>query len=156
MLEKKLKKNIIKDNTQLLLQDFKSVFQKYKQQVIFVNNKDWLNNMSLSDYLSLAYYFSVNNKLKFSTFKNRIEQSLNLSMTEFIYQDLQLIDFLHLYREYNCTVQVGGGDQWGNISFGVKNVNKITAKDHFYGICTPLITDNQQDKIGKKPGGRIC
>ena len=136
----------IKRNISSLKKQLKKIFQHRK--VLMVNNATWMNRMALKSYLEIGLQISVNQKVSLDTFANRLNNSLPLSMTEFIYSDLQALDFLHLYNKYKCRVQIGGQDQWGNISQGLHMVQKITKEKQIYGITTPLLTNNGV-KMGK-------
>jgi tyrosyl-tRNA synthetase len=131
------------NNSLGIIDDYKNWF---KNDITIVNNKDWLN-MNLLDYMNLIRNTSINKQVKMETFANRLNNNLHLSGTEFMYPNLQFIDFLHLHNNYDCNIQIGGQDQWGNISYGVDMLKKFTKKD-VYGICTPLLTNNGK-KISK-------
>jgi tyrosyl-tRNA synthetase len=148
---KVLESQVIKNNSSGILNDLKRIFKPYENKIIFVNNIDWLSSMNMSEYLSLARYISVNKKVNLDTFKRRLDNNQHLSLSEFMYSDLQMIDFLHLYKNYKCNIQVGGQDQWGNISFGVHYVKQITGDENIFGICTPLLLDNGK-KVSKSDG----
>lgn len=148
---KKLEAEDTQKFTQGILGDIYRIFSPYKNQIVYRNNKDWLDSMSLSSYLSLAYNISIVRKLHLDTFDKRIKQNLSLSAAEFLYPDIQMIDFLHLCTQENCNIQIGGADQWGNISYGVHYVKKITRREDIFGLCTPLLTSNNK-KISKSEG----
>lgn len=126
-----------------ILSDIRNIF---KDSALYVNNKDWLDKMSLRDFLELSRYISVNKKLTMETFSNRIQQEQHLSMSEFLYPELQFFDFWFLNKKYDCKLQLGGGDQWGNICFGTHYLKKLGKEA--YAISTPLLTDNGK-KISK-------
>lgn len=147
----KLDNEYIEENSKHIEEDLKNLFKDYKDKIKVVNNAHWLGKMALTEYLQIGYSISVNRKLHMDTFKRRIETHSHLSMCEFAYSDLQMIDFLHLYREYNCNTQIGGGDQWGNIAFGIDCVKKITGDNNIFGICVPLLTSGGK-KVSKSEG----
>lgn len=128
-----------------ILHDIQKIFG---EEVIYVNNKEWLEDMTFKEYIQFAYKISVNKKINMDTFKNRIKNTEFLSMTEFTYPDLQMIDFYYLNKKYNCELQIGGQDQWGNISFGVSITQKLLNKPT-YGLCTPLLCTKKGTKISK-------
>jgi tyrosyl-tRNA synthetase len=148
---KKLNTDQASDFGNHILNDIKHIFEPYKEKITYVNNKDWLDQFTLSDYLNLSYHISISRKIHLETFDNRLRNNLNLSGAEFMYPDVQMIDFLHLANNHGCNIQLGGQDQWGNISYGVHYVKKITDRDDIYGICTPLLTSNNK-KISKSEG----
>ncbi len=147
-VRKKLNDNCIIDFSSGLLKDIKKIFQSY--DVTYVNNADWLSQIKLKEFIELSYSLSVNKKLNLDTFATRLTNNQHLAMSEFLYSDLQAIDFVYLYDKYGCNVQIGGGDQWGNIAFGVHYLEKIRQTDVF-GITTHLLTHNGQ-KVGKSIG----
>lgn len=135
---KKLEDDAAEDFSQGILSDLKEIFRNYK--VNFVNNKTWLDKMTMSEYLNISYNISIARKINLETFHKRITNNLPLTGAEFMYPDIQMIDFLELNRLYGCNIQIGGADQWGNISYGVHYVKKITKQENIFGLCTPLLT----------------
>ena len=119
---------------------------------IMVNNADWLGAMTLIDYLrDVGKNFSLNTMLDRETVKRRLESD-GISYTEFSYMLLQSYDYVHLYREYDCVLQIGGGDQWGNIVSGV-DLNRRMNQAKVHGLTVPLVTDAQGEKFDKSTGG---
>ena len=117
-----------------------------------VNNEDWTMNMSVIDFLrDVGKNFSLNTMLDRDTVKRRLETD-GISYTEFSYMLLQANDFVQLQRQYNCSLQVGGGDQWGNIVSGV-DLNRRVNGVKTHGLTCPLVTDAQGQKFGKSTGG---
>lgn len=117
-----------------------------------VNNADWTMNLSVVEFLrDIGKNFSLNTMLDRETVKRRLESD-GISYTEFSYMLLQASDFLHLHREKGCDLQIGGGDQWGNIVSGVDLVRRVTG-DRVHGMTVPLVTDAQGKKFGKSTGG---
>ncbi|WP_336167620.1 tyrosine--tRNA ligase [Ensifer sp. MJa1] len=105
-----------------------------------VNNADWLDKMAWIDRLrDVGKHFSVSRMLSFDSVKSRLEQQENLSFLEFNYMILQAVDFLELFRRTGCRLQLGGGDQWGNIVGGVDLLRRIEGAEVF-GMTTPLLT----------------
>ncbi|OCO99485.1 MULTISPECIES: tyrosine--tRNA ligase [unclassified Ensifer] len=122
---------------------------------VMVNNADWLDRMAWIDMLrDIGKHFSVNRMLSFDSVKTRLEQQENLSFLEFNYMILQAVDFLELFRRTGCRVQLGGGDQWGNIVGGVDLLRRIEGQEVF-GMTTPLLTTASGAKMGKTAAGAI-
>ena len=123
---------------------------------LMVNNADWTKNIGYLDWLrDVGKYFSVNYMLSKESVRRRIEdRTQGISYTEFSYMLLQANDFLELYDRYDCTLQVGGNDQWGNITAGIDLVQKRRHKQA-YGITFPLLTSSTGEKFGKTAGNAI-
>ena len=122
---------------------------------VMVNNADWLDRMAWIDMLrDVGKHFSVNRMLSFDSVRSRLEQQENLSFLEFNYMILQAVDFLELFRRTGCRLQLGGGDQWGNIVGGVDLVRRIEGGEVF-GMTTPLLTTASGVKMGKTAAGAI-
>jgi tyrosyl-tRNA synthetase len=118
-----------------------------------VNNKDWLASLNYIDFLrEIGSHFSVNRMLSFESYKIRLETGL--SFLEFNYQLLQSYDFLELYRQYGCRLQIGGDDQWGNIVAGAELIRRVEGAE-VYGITFPLVTTADGKKMGKTEKGAI-
>ena len=119
-----------------------------------VNNYDWMSKFSFIDFVrDIGKRITVNYMLSKQSVKNRIEGE-GMSFTEFTYQLIQGYDFLHLNKEHNCLLQMGGSDQWGNITTGTELIRKLTDKDAFAMTC-PLLTKSDGTKFGKSEGGNI-
>ncbi|APT92581.1 tyrosyl-tRNA synthetase [Corynebacterium phocae] len=119
---------------------------------LLVNNADWTMNLSVIDFLrDVGKNFSLNTMLDRDTVKRRLESD-GISYTEFSYMLLQSHDYLHLNRAENCVLQIGGGDQWGNIVSGVDLVRRVEGKK-VHALTVPLVTDAQGQKFGKSTGG---
>ncbi|MBW0370582.1 tyrosine--tRNA ligase [Ensifer adhaerens] len=122
---------------------------------VMVNNADWLDRMAWIDMLrDVGKHFSVNRMLSFDSVKSRLEQQENLSFLEFNYMILQAVDFLELFRRTGCRLQLGGGDQWGNIVGGVDLLRRIEGAEVF-GMTTPLLTTASGVKMGKTAAGAV-
>ena len=122
---------------------------------IFVNNAEWLNKLKYIEFLrSIGKHFTINKMLSFDSVKLRLEREQSLSYMEFNYMILQAYDFYKLQDKYNCVLQLGGSDQWGNIVNGVELIRKINQKESF-GLTTPLITLSSGAKMGKTEDGAI-
>ena len=153
--EQTLNKNIqgIKSQLSLFL-DFDS---SSKNPALLVNNFDWIKGYSLIDFSrDIGKHITVNYMMSKDSVKKRLgsESQVGMSFTEFTYQLLQGYDFLHLYKNFNCTLQMGGSDQWGNITTGTELVRR-KANGKAYAITCPLITKVDGTKFGKTEGGNI-
>ena len=136
------------------LEKFFTFGDKFSDAVI-VNNNDWFANIGYIDFLrDYGKYFSVNRMLTMDSVKLRLEREQNLTFLEFNYMLLQGYDFLELNRRYNCVLQIGGSDQWGNILQGVELSRRVDGKEVF-GLTTPLITTSSGAKMGKTAGGAV-
>ncbi|NMC35076.1 MAG: tyrosine--tRNA ligase [Veillonellaceae bacterium] len=134
---------------------------------VMLNNDDWLGKFTfLEDFLiEVARFFSVNEMVKMTTFEKRLQEGAQVSLLEFLYPVLQAWDFLHLFRTHNCTVQMGGQDQWGNILQGVELVRKATTEPlpdgqskpgkEVFAMTFPLITTTDGVKMGKTEKGAV-
>ncbi len=120
-----------------------------------VNNYDWLKDISFIDFLrDYAKYFSVNNMLAKESVKSRLQAGI--SYTEFSYMIMQSMDFLHLYKEHNCKLQIGGQDQWGNMVSGIDLIRKSVGHEATtYVMTMPLVTKADGTKFGKTESGAI-
>ena len=120
-----------------------------------VNNLDWTKDLSIIDFLrDYGKFFNVTYMLNKETVKKRLESGI--SYTEFSYMILQSLDFLHLLEEYNCQMQIGGQDQWGNITSGLELIRKKKGADvKAYGLTMPLITKADGTKFGKSESGTV-
>ncbi|PYP42255.1 MAG: tyrosine--tRNA ligase [Gemmatimonadetes bacterium] len=122
-------------------------------QALVLNNADWLVKQSLVDFLrDVGKHFSVNIMLQKESVKARLDTGI--SYTEFSYMLLQAYDFLHLFRERHCTIQVGGSDQWGNITAGIDLIRRVESGEA-HGLVAPLVTMASGAKFGKTEGGAI-
>ena len=120
---------------------------------LVLNNADWLVKQSLVDFLrDVGKHFSVNIMLQKESVKARLDTGL--SYTEFSYMLLQAYDFLHLFRERHCTIQVGGSDQWGNITAGIDLIRRVEGSEA-HGLVAPLVTTASGAKFGKTEAGAI-
>jgi tyrosyl-tRNA synthetase len=120
-----------------------------------VNNLDWTAPMSALDFLrDIGKHFRVGTMIKKEIVAARLASDEGISYAEFSYQILQAMDFLHLYREYGCTLQTGGQDQWGNLTAGVDLIRKADGGSA-HVLVTPLLTDSNGVKFGKSEGNAI-
>lgn len=124
------------------------------QPIPLVNNADWMKPWSFIDFLrDVGKHFRVGAMLAKDSVKNRLEErEQGLSYTEFSYMLIQGYDFLHLLREMNCQLQIGGSDQWGNITAGTDLIRRVETKPAF-GLTFPLITSSTGQKLGKSEKG---
>ena len=118
-----------------------------------VNNYDWTKDINVIDFLrDYGKYFNINYMLAKDKVKSRLESGITYA--EFSYMILQALDFMHLYEERWCTLQVAGSDQWGNITAGIELVRKKLDKE-IYGMVMPLVTDSNGVKFGKTEGNAL-
>ncbi len=122
---------------------------------IMENNNNWLGSMSLLDFLrDYGKLFNVSYMLQKDTIKKRLDTGI--SYTEFSYTILQAMDWLHLFQTYQCRIQIGGSDQWGNLTTGMELIRKVEGEQAKpYGITSPLITKSDGSKFGKSEGKNI-
>jgi tyrosyl-tRNA synthetase len=120
---------------------------------IFVDNADWLRSVPLTDFLrDVGKHFSVNEMVRKESVRSRLEaREQGMSFTEFAYMLLQAWDFVQLFDRYGCTLQMGGSDQWGNITEGIDLIRRLRG-GQAYGITTPLLTLPGGAKMGKTEG----
>ena len=152
-----LDEKTINDNIENIKKIFKKLlnFKDKKTMPVFVNNAEWLNKLKYIDFLrNIGKHFTINKMLSFDSVKLRLEREQSLSYMEFNYMILQAYDFYQLNAEYDCVLQVGGSDQWGNIVNGVELIRKINQKESF-GLTTPLITLSSGAKMGKTEDGAV-
>jgi tyrosyl-tRNA synthetase len=122
---------------------------------ILVDNLDWTAPMSALDFLrDVGKHFRVNQMIRKEAISARLESQEGISYTEFSYQLLQALDYLHLFRAHGCTLQTGGSDQWGNLTAGVDLIHR-TEGASVHALTTPLLTDSAGVKFGKSEGNAI-
>ncbi len=126
-----------------------------KAQGLLLNNADWLTKISLTEFLrDTGKHFTVNQMIAKDSVKSRLDRDdVGISFTEFTYMLLQAYDFLRLNVDHDCTVQLGGSDQWGNITMGTELIRKITGKSSGAGITSPLLLKADGTKFGKTESG---
>ena len=121
----------------------------------FLNNADWLLSINYIEFLrDIGRHFRVNEMIRAEGYRQRLERELGLSFLEFNYQLLQAYDYLCLFREYGCRLQLGGDDQWGNILAGVDLVRRIEGA-RVHGLTFPLLTTASGAKMGKTADGAV-
>ena len=127
-----------------------------QKPLLLVNNADWLQQVNVVEFLrDVGKHFSVNNLLNRESVKQRLlRPEQGISFTEFSYSLLQAYDFAELYRRYNCRLQIGGNDQWGNILSGIDYTRRSQTAEVF-GLTLPLITKADGTKFGKTESGTI-
>ena len=129
-------------------------FNEAKNKAIVVNNLDWTSPLSAIEFLrDIGKHFSVNQMLSKDSVSARLEAG-GISYTEFSYQVLQSYDFLELYRRNNCTLQLGGSDQWGNIVAGLDLIRRVE-QGSGHALTVPLLTKADGTKFGKTAGGSV-
>ncbi|WP_317450998.1 tyrosine--tRNA ligase [Microbacterium thalassium] len=120
-----------------------------------VNNLDWTAPLSAIDFLrEIGKHYRVGTMLKKDAVAARLNSEAGISYTEFSYQILQGMDYLELYRQYDCVLQTGGSDQWGNLTSGTDLIHRVEGV-HVHAIGTPLITNSDGTKFGKSEGNAI-
>ncbi len=131
-------------------------FQEGDSGAILVNNHDWISKFSYIDFLrDVGKNFPVNVMLGKDSIKNRLENpEVGISYTEFSYMLLQAYDFVHLNRNYGCELQIGGSDQWGNVTAGIDLARRMHGAEVF-GMTCPLLTKSDGTKMGKTESGAI-
>lgn len=147
---------VIDENIAIFKEQFKQFLDfEGENAAIFQNNEDFYKGMDVFTFLrDIGKNITVNYMMGKDSVKNRIEnREQGLSFTEFSYQLIQGYDFQYLYEQYGCTLQMGGSDQWGNITTGTHFVGKAGGKA--YGLTCPLLTKSDGSKIGKSEGGNI-
>ena len=151
-------KEQVQHNVEKLTAQMKRLFltsQEDQEAVRLVNNYDWTKDLSLLDFLrDYGKHFNLNTMLAKDVVASRLE--VGISFTEFSYQILQSIDFLQLFRKEDVQVQIGGADQWGNITAGLELIRKVEgAEARAYGLTIPLMLKSDGTKFGKSAGGAV-
>jgi tyrosyl-tRNA synthetase len=149
------------DRIQANMAGIRRVFDQYltfgdgPTDAIMIDNADWLEELNYVAFLrEYGRHFSVNQMLAFDSVKLRLEREQHLSFLEFNYMILQSYDFLEVSRRYDCVLQMGGSDQWGNIVSGVDLGRRLDQKS-LYGLTSPLITTSSGAKMGKTAQGAV-
>ncbi len=156
-------------STERVLQDEKTILENIEAQkkqlmkyldfsnspsgAVMVNNNDWIGKFNFIEFLrDVGKRFRLSEMLAKDSVKSRLNSESGISFTEFTYQMIQAYDFYHLASKYDVALQMGGGDQWGNITAGIDYTRKMISKT-VYGVVIPLVTDAQGRKFGKSEGG---
>ena len=152
------RKILKKEDVDRNIKNISSTFKKFinlKKNSQIVNNYEWLSEINYIEFLrDIGSKITLNKMLTFESIKNRLDREQSLSILEFNYMLLQAYDFFYLNKKYNCQLQMGGSDQWGNILSGIDLIRKISKKKAF-GITSPLITNTDGSKMGKTTQGAI-
>ena len=146
----------VQENVEGLQKQFERIFDfEGENGAVMTNNYDWAGSMNLVTFLrDFGKYVGVNYMLAKDTIASRLETGI--SFTEFTYTIIQAMDFLHLYQNYDCKLQIGGSDQWGNITTGLELIRKVESEGaKAYGLTIPLVTKADGTKFGKTEGGSI-
>jgi tyrosyl-tRNA synthetase len=146
-------KKEIRQNAAAQRKQFARFLDFSKDQALLLNNADWLTKLNYIDFLrDIGVHFSVNRMLATESVKIRLETGL--SFIEFNYQLLQAYDFWHLFKHYDCLIQMGGNDQWGNIVAGIDLIRRLEG-EQAYGITFPLMMTADGKKMGKTEKGAV-
>ncbi|MGD6841006.1 tyrosine--tRNA ligase [Bacillus infantis] len=146
----------IQHNVSSIQQQLKKIFSfEGENGALMVNNYDWAGSMDIVTFLrDYGKHVGVNYMLAKDTIASRLDTGI--SFTEFTYTILQAMDFLHLYEKHNCKMQIGGSDQWGNITTGLELIRKMMPEGaKGYGVTIPLVTKADGTKFGKTESGAI-
>ena len=145
----------INENLQGIQKTFGRFIDLKKKGTKIVNNNDWLGKLNYIDFLrNVGSNFSVNRMLSFDSVKLRLDREQPLSFLEFNYMVMQGYDFYELNKRYECILQMGGSDQWGNIVCGIDLARRLSGAS-LYGLTTPLLTTSSGQKMGKTENGAI-
>ena len=143
------------------LKGIRAVFSKFLKfegdggNAVMSNNADWLNKLNYIDFLrDVGRHFSVNRMLSFDSVKLRLDRQQELSFLEFNYMVLQAYDYVELNKRYNCILQMGGSDQWGNIVNGI-DLGRRMLNAQLFALTSPLITTSSGAKMGKTAAGAV-
>jgi len=139
------------------LSQFLDFTSEASNKAVMVNNYDWMKEFSFLDFIrDVGKHITVNYMMAKDSVKNRLtgEDADGMSFTEFTYQLVQGYDFLHLFKNHDCTLQMGGSDQWGNITTGTEMIRRIGGGKG-YALTCPLITKSDGSKFGKSEGGNV-
>jgi tyrosyl-tRNA synthetase len=149
------------DTIESNIASIKRVFSNYltygegPKDALMINNAEWLRSLNYLEFLrDVGRHFSVNRMLSFDSVKTRLDREQSLSFLEFNYMILQAYDFVELAKRYDCRLQMGGSDQWGNIVNGIELTRRV-AGETVFGLTTPLITTADGGKMGKTAKGAV-
>ncbi len=152
-MRKMLSLEQIQQNAERFKVQFSRMIDFSDGKAIMVNNADWLLNLNYIDFLrDIGRHFSINRMLSAECYKERLETGL--TFLEFNYMIMQSYDFLHLYKKYNCKMQMGGSDQWSNILGGVELIRKVEGASA-YGLTFTLLITSEGKKMGKTEAGAV-
>ncbi|MBC7428335.1 MAG: tyrosine--tRNA ligase [Bacteriovorax sp.] len=149
-----LTEEVIAENITAQKKQFRTILDfEGSNPAIMVNNYDWMGKFTFIEFLrDVGKRFRITEMLAKDSVKNRIESEVGLSFTEFCYQMLQAYDFRHLALHHDVILQMGGSDQWGNITAGIDYTRKMDTRQ-VYGLVIPLVVDSNGNKFGKSEGG---
>lgn len=154
-MRKLLTLEVIDANVAKLKTQMANLLDFSEGEALLVNNADWLRPLNYLEFLrDIGRHFSVNRMLAAEGYRRRYDSEGGLNFLEFNYMLLQAYDFLHVFREYGCTLQAGGNDQWGNILAGVDLVRRVEG-EQVYALTYPLLTTSSGAKMGKTAAGAI-
>jgi tyrosyl-tRNA synthetase len=154
-MRKLLTLEVIDANVAKLKTQMANLLDFSEGEALLVNNADWLRPLNYLEFLrDIGRHFSVNRMLAAEGYRRRYDSDGGLNFLEFNYMLLQAYDFLHVFREYGCTLQAGGNDQWGNILAGVDLVRRVEG-EQVYALTYPLLTTSSGAKMGKTAAGAI-
>lgn len=147
----------LRHNEKCIAEQLKLFFdfsENIPNKAIILNNYDWIKNFDFISFLrDIGKHITVNYMMAKDSVKKRLESGI--SFTEFSYQLLQAYDFLYLYQNYNCKMQIGGSDQWGNITTGIELIRRKTGSTDVFAFTCPLLTKPDGTKFGKTEKGNI-
>ncbi|PRX10379.1 UNVERIFIED_ORG: tyrosyl-tRNA synthetase [Martelella mediterranea] len=149
--------DMIEDNIASIQRVFANYidYDRAETPALMINNAEWLRDINYLEFLrDVGRHFSVNRMLSFESVKTRLDREQSLSFLEFNYMILQAYDFVELYRNYGCRLQMGGSDQWGNIVNGIDLGHRMDAPQ-LYALTAPLLTTASGAKMGKSANGAI-
>lgn len=153
-MRKMLTKEEIDHNAECFRKQMRRLVDFDNGKATMLNNADWILKFNYMDFLrEVGVHFSVNRMLTAECFKTRLEKGL--SFIEFNYMLLQSYDFLHLYRNMGCHLELGGDDQWSNIINGADLIRRVEGKDDAYGLTFTLLTTSEGKKMGKTEKGAV-
>ncbi len=152
-----MRQMLTEDDIQHNLEQIKKQLSRFisfdNDEAIMLNNADWLRDLNYIDFLrNTGKFFSVNRMIAAESAKKRLENGL--SFIEFNYMIFQAYDFLELSKKYDCLLEMGGNDQWGNIVAGIDLIRRVKSKEA-YGLTFPLITTSNGNKMGKTASGAV-
>ncbi|XP_062135182.1 tyrosine--tRNA ligase, mitochondrial [Drosophila sulfurigaster albostrigata] len=164
-----LGESVIETNLQAIEQQLRKVFKNHEdclwdtkkytsklEPLTIVNNADWYANLSLIDFVAnMGRHFRMGSMLSRSSVQSRLESEDGMSFTEFTYQIFQAYDWLHLLRKHNCSFQMGGSDQMGNLMTGHELISRVEPKREVFGMTLPIVTNEEGDKFGKSAGNAV-
>ena len=149
-----LTEDVIRENVEAQKKQFNRIVRlEGENAATMVNNYDWMGKFTFLEFLrDVGKKFRISEMIAKESVKKRLESEVGLSFTEFCYQMLQAYDYRHLSHHHDVTLQMGGSDQWGNITAGIDYTRKMDGK-HVFGLVFPLVTDANGNKFGKSEGG---